>query len=215
MCMVEMAIFNIQRIITLKVGKQELRFMCSACHLMVINICVKFHENMSSGFKVMELTQKMLTDTHTHTKRKLYTPFEEYGNCISDKLKDFIKNKLPQDVRYHIPLLTLTFVRRQLQSLDTSKATGLDELSAKFLKKSTDIIAEPLTKIFNLSISTGIFPENFKKAKDIPGFKKGEKSDKSNYRPISVLSLLSKIIEKHVAQQLKSYLNMYDLSVRF
>ena len=140
-----------------------------------------------------------------------YNSEEEYGNCISDKLKDFIKNKLPQDVRYHIPLLTLTFVRRQLQSLDTSKATGLDGLSAKFLKISTDIIAEPLTKIFNLSISTGIFPENFKKAKVIPGFKKGEKSDKSNYRPISVLSLLSKIIEKHVAQQLKSYLNMYDL----
>ena len=46
MCMVEMAIFNIQRAITLKVGKQELRLMCSACHLMVFNIYVKFHENM-------------------------------------------------------------------------------------------------------------------------------------------------------------------------
>ena len=80
MCMVEMAIFNIQRAVTLKVGKQELRFMCSACHLIVFNICVKFHENMSSGFKVMERTQKMLTDTHTHTqkRRKLYTPL----HCI-------------------------------------------------------------------------------------------------------------------------------------
>ena len=67
MCMVEMAIFNIQRAITLKVGKQELQFMCSACHLMVFNICVKFQENMSRGFKVMELTQKLLTGTHTHT----------------------------------------------------------------------------------------------------------------------------------------------------
>ena len=52
--MVEMAIFNIQRAITLKVGKQELRFMCSA--LMLFNICVKFHENISRGFKVMEGT---------------------------------------------------------------------------------------------------------------------------------------------------------------
>ena len=52
MCMVEMAIFNIQRAITLKVGKQELQFVCSACRLMVFNICVKFHENMSCGFKV-------------------------------------------------------------------------------------------------------------------------------------------------------------------
>ena len=56
-----MAIFIIQRAITLKVGKQELRLMCSACRLMVFNICVKCHENMSSGFKVMERTQKLLT----------------------------------------------------------------------------------------------------------------------------------------------------------
>ena len=46
MCMVEMAIFDIQRAITLKVGKQELRFMCSACRLMEFNIFVKFHGNM-------------------------------------------------------------------------------------------------------------------------------------------------------------------------
>ena len=71
--MVEMAIFNIQRAITLKVGKQELRFMCSACHLMVFNICVKFHENTSRGFKVMERTRKLLTDTHSEKRLKLYT----------------------------------------------------------------------------------------------------------------------------------------------
>ena len=50
--------------------------MCSARRLMVLNVCVKFHENMSSGFKVMERTRKLLTDrqtdrhTHTHTERK-------------------------------------------------------------------------------------------------------------------------------------------------
>ena len=69
MCMVEMAIFNIQRAITLKIGKQELQFMCSACHLMVFNICVKFHENMSSCFEVMERTQNVLTDTHTNREK--------------------------------------------------------------------------------------------------------------------------------------------------
>ena len=70
--MVEMAIFNIQRTITLKVEKPELRFMCSAIHLMVFNICVKFHENMSSGFKVMERTRKLLTDTHREKTKTIY-----------------------------------------------------------------------------------------------------------------------------------------------
>ena len=44
--------------------------MCSACHLMVFNVYVKFHENMSSGFKVMQRTRKLLTDTHTQRDRK-------------------------------------------------------------------------------------------------------------------------------------------------
>ena len=61
MCMVEMAIFNTQRAITPKVGKPELRFMCSALPLMVLNVCVKLYENMSSGNKVLERTRKLLT----------------------------------------------------------------------------------------------------------------------------------------------------------
>ena len=54
-------IVNTQRAITPKVGKTELRFMCSARCLMVFNAWVKFHENMSSGFKVMERSRKLLT----------------------------------------------------------------------------------------------------------------------------------------------------------
>ena len=55
-----MKIVNTQRAITPKVGKPELRFMCSAWCLMVFNVCVKFHENMSSGFEVMERIRKLL-----------------------------------------------------------------------------------------------------------------------------------------------------------
>ena len=65
-------IVNTQRAITQKVEKPELQFMCSARCLIVFNVCVKLHENVSSGFKVMERTRKLLTDTHTHrhTHRK-------------------------------------------------------------------------------------------------------------------------------------------------
>ena len=54
-------IVNTQRAITPKVGIPELQFMCSARCLVVFKACVKFHENMSSGFKVMERTRKLLT----------------------------------------------------------------------------------------------------------------------------------------------------------
>ena len=54
-------IANTKRAITQKVRKPELQFMFSACRLMVFKVCVKYHENMSSGFKVMERTRKLLT----------------------------------------------------------------------------------------------------------------------------------------------------------
>ena len=54
-------IVNTQRAITPTVGKPVLRFMCSARRIVVFNVCVKFHENMSSGIKVMERTRKLLT----------------------------------------------------------------------------------------------------------------------------------------------------------
>ena len=54
-------IVNTQRAITLKVGKPELWFVCSARRLTVFDVCVKFHESRSSGFKVMERTRKLLT----------------------------------------------------------------------------------------------------------------------------------------------------------
>ena len=56
-----MKIVHTQRPITPKAGKPELPFMRSACCLTVFNICVKFHGNMSCGFKVMEQTRKLLT----------------------------------------------------------------------------------------------------------------------------------------------------------
>ena len=77
-----------QRAITQKVEKPELRFLCSARRLMVFNVGVKFHENMSRRFKVMEWTRKLLTHTHTHTekRRKHYTPMA-YFVCRGYKNK--------------------------------------------------------------------------------------------------------------------------------
>ena len=69
--------------------------MCSARCLMVFNICVKFHENMSSGFKVLERTRKLLTDTHTHTQRKdkkYVPPYTKYaGGIINNFTAELIK----------------------------------------------------------------------------------------------------------------------------
>ena len=100
---------------------------------------------------------------------------------------------------------------KSLKSLDVKKGAGLDGLQPKFLVMAADIIAPSLTKIFNLSLSTGIVPSIWKAAKVIPLHKKGALSDPGNYRPISILPQLSKIFERHIHSHLMAYLDQNDL----
>ena len=128
-----------------------------------------------------------------------------------EKLKAFVESKISSDVTFDIEPLNQTYVQNQLSTLDISKVTGLDDLSAKMLRLSSHIIAAPLTQILNLSIKTKFFPDILKHAKVTPCFKKGDKSDKTNYRPISILPIISKIIERHISDQVKEYLYSHKL----
>ena len=71
-----------------------------------------------------------------------------------------------------------------------SKAAGTDRLPGRFLKDDAETLSEPISKICNLSISHGIFPNACKIAKLKPNFKKEKKFDPSNCRPISLLALI-------------------------
>ena len=76
----------------------------------------------------------------------------ENSKTISDeKLDAFISSKLPENVKFEIPFVSTDVVLIQLLSLDESKATGLDNISAKFLKLSANYNVNPLTYTFNLS----------------------------------------------------------------
>ncbi|XP_053398328.1 uncharacterized protein LOC128556711 [Mercenaria mercenaria] len=127
------------------------------------------------------------------------------------KLQEFIAIHTKLDSPFSIPKVTSTFIEKELQKLDLSKSTGLDGIGPKFLKISAQIISKPLEKIFNLSISKGIFPAIFKRAKVTPMYKKGSKCDKTNYRPISILPILSKVLERHVSNTFKSFLENNSL----
>ena len=103
------------------------------------------------------------------------------------------------------------FVKRELEKIDVNKAVGLDDLHPRLLKIAAPFIAEPLSIVFNKSLSSGCFPSDFKRAKIIPVPKSSETSDIGNYRPISLSSCLSKILEKAVHAQLYEYLQEYKL----
>ena len=80
-------------------------------------------------------------------------------------------------------------VKKILISLDTSKAAGMDQIPAKFLRDGAEVLTLPLENIINLSIKLSTFPEECKIAKVKPIFKKGARTDSKNYRPISLLPL--------------------------
>ena len=94
---------------------------------------------------------------------------------------------------------------KAILSLDLSKATGYDKLSARILKLCCDYVASPVTYIFNASVSEGIFPFHCKYANVIPVFKKDNPLIMKNYRPESILCSISKLFEKLINTQLKQF----------
>ena len=127
------------------------------------------------------------------------------------KLNDFVKSKITEDDVLSIPLLTCDEVQKSLHELDSHKATGLDGLSSKILKLSASVIASPLTVIFNQSISYGYFPIQWKTARITPVHKSGSRTDKNNYRPIYILCVVSKLLERHYHNCITAFLTSYDL----
>ena len=92
-----------------------------------------------------------------------------------------------------------------------SKAAGLDNLSGRFLKDGAKVFAKPITDLCNLSITSGKFPDSCKIAKLKPIYKKSSLTEASNYRSISLLPLISKVIEKVIHDQTGAFLNSRNL----
>ena len=90
--------------------------------------------------------------------------------------------------------------------LPISKSVGLDRISTKVLQIAAPTVTEPLTKIFNKAIALGQFRLEWKAARVIPIFKKGQRTMLDNYRPISILPVVSKLLERILYNQLSKYL---------
>ncbi len=103
-------------------------------------------------------------------------------------------------------------IKKILQSLKPKKSVGYDNISAHLLKQLSSEIALPISTIINSSLSSGIVPECMKLAKIVPIYKsKGDSQLFTNYRPISLLPVLSKLLEKVVHKRLYEYLIKYDI----
>ena len=109
--------------------------------------------------------------------------------------------------------ISSVFIR--LQKLNVTKATGMDGVPAKILKMISSLITLSLTFMFNLSIKTGIYSNEWKIARVILIYKSEDKRKCENYRPISILPIVSKIFEGEVFSQIYSFLNRHALLSKF
>ena len=115
-----------------------------------------------------------------------------------------VKGVLPNS--YSFSIVTENTVLKHLNKLGINKATGLDGIPSRFVRDSASLIACPLTHVVNLSIQ-GVVPDDLKLAWVVLLYKKSDKTDVGNYRPVSILSIISKVFERVIYDQFQTYLN--------
>lgn len=109
--------------------------------------------------------------------------------------------------RFQFEDISVEFVCDELKKLKSSKAVGLDKLPARLLKDCAEVISRPLTTLLNISLSEGNVLREWKSPGVIPLFKGGKLEDMDNYRPISILPVVSKVLERAVHTQLHGFLD--------
>ena len=122
-----------------------------------------------------------------------------------------MNNKVPNDIYFTIPTITSEKLSTFITALDSDKAIGLDGIGPRIIKSVANLLSTIIAVLINKSIVTGKFPDQLKLAKVFPIYKSGSKSDPCNYRPVSILPIISKISERHVNKHLMAYLNKYRL----
>jgi hypothetical protein len=147
---------------------------------------------------------------------KIATEFNSFFTRVGKQISNSIPPvaKAPEDyVNYNrqIPNMLLgnttpAHVKKVISNLQPKTSCDINGQSTKMIKFICNEICVPLAHIFNLSLNQGAFPEKLKNCRVIPVFKAGDQLDVDNYRPISLLSSVSKILEKIVADKLVHHL---------
>ena len=146
--------------------------------------------------------------TDKEKSNMLNSYFSKCWNHSEPPLTDLLESNYEETCPDHLFCTTQEIVQL-IKGLDLSKANGPDRISARMLKGTCESIAPSLTNLFNLSIAKGHFPKLWKEARVVPIPKSTTKHSPSGYRPISLLSILSKLLEKHFHSLITDHLNQH------
>ena len=156
-------------------------------------------KDSKSTINEMTFDNKKVSDPQEIANR-LNEHFASVGTRLASKLpedskhfEDYIK---PARTTFDLKPTNEKAVFSILTNMSASKATGLDNVSCRLIKEAAPIIAKSLNKLFNKSIETNIFPSEWKLAKVAPIHKNNERGDPNNYRPISVIGAIGKVLRE-------------------
>ncbi len=143
--------------------------------------------------------------------------FCNVGSNLADQIPDVSMDLLPDIIGngnlFSFTRVDVPTVTKLLANINQSKSTGLDGINPRFLKICYDLIAEPITHIINASLMSGLIPLDWKVARVSPLYKDGSRNKILNYRPISVLPIMGKILERLVHEQVYDFFtrnNLFD-----
>ena len=143
--------------------------------------------------------------------------FTKIGSEIADAVPFIETNPVdylnpPDDnILFDIGFTSPTHIIDIIKSLPPKSSADLTSISTNLLKAIAYQICTPLAHIFTLSLDQGVFPEKLKTCRTVPIFKAGDPHNIDNYRPISLVSTISKVLEKMVATKLTNYLQINKL----
>jgi hypothetical protein len=132
-------------------------------------------------------------------------------NVSFSKLSEFCRDKLEPHDSAAIPELTTSDVVKLISQLKRKKSMGHDNINSVFLQIALPCIAKSLTYIYNLCLKQNIFPSSLKIAKVIPIPKNKNPEELNSFRPISLLSILSRPLEKHICNYLVHFIENHNL----
>ena len=157
------------------------------------NICIKDNDKlMFDPSSIAKVFNFFFSDIAKNLLDRLPTAPNRFNkNSVSTYY-----SSLNLEKKFNFSRVTVETVQDILKNFDVTKSAGIDNISGLFLKDGAEVLSSPIAQLCNLSILTSSFPDACKTAKLLPLYKKGCKTDSQNYRPISLLPLVSKIIEK-------------------
>ena len=178
------------------------------------NVCLKKDDKINFDEKTNANSFKdFYCNLASDLLHKLPPPSKKFGITSVRNYYQTILNQLP--FKFKFSNVTEDLVFKLLNDVNPDKAAGIDNLSGKFLKDGSSILARPISKICNLSIKYSLFPTDCQIAKLKPLFKNGSTTHPKNYRPISLLPLISKIIEKVIHDQTQEFLDANKVLYKF